>query len=86
MANARSLLQNLSPRGRIALAASAIGVLLVAFFMVRLATKPSYTMLNTGLDPAETGKLTSAFSFTSWTKPYFSLISRAMFKVSCASG
>jgi flagellar M-ring protein FliF len=42
------------------LAASAIGLLLVVFFMVRLATQPSYTMLNTGLDPAETGKLTSA--------------------------
>jgi flagellar M-ring protein FliF len=60
VANARSLLQNLSPRGRIVLAASAIAVLLVAFFMVRLATKPSYTMLNTGLDPAETGKITGA--------------------------
>ena len=60
MASARSLLTNLSPRGKVALAASAIAVLLLAFFMVRLATKPSYAMLNTGLDPAETGKLTSA--------------------------
>jgi flagellar M-ring protein FliF len=35
-------------------------VLLVSFLMVRLATQPSYSLLNTGLDPAETGKLTAA--------------------------
>src|SRR3712207_3629343 len=54
------LLQAMSVRGRIALGASVLAVLLVTFLLFRLATAPSYTMLMSGLDPAETGKVTAA--------------------------
>jgi flagellar M-ring protein FliF len=54
--------RSLTPRGRIVLAASAAGVLLFAFFFLKLATSPSYTTLVTGVDPADTGKITSTLS------------------------
>lgn len=60
MAGARTLLQNLTPRGRIVLAASALGILVLAFLMIRMATQPSYSTLVSGLDPADTGKMTKA--------------------------
>ena len=53
-------LSNLTPRGRAALAASAIGVVLFVFFMMRLAGQPSFTTVMSGIDPAETGKVTAA--------------------------
>jgi flagellar M-ring protein FliF len=41
-------------------AVSAVAVLGVAFLLLKLATAPSYTLLSTGLDPAQTGKVTAA--------------------------
>ncbi len=55
-----ALLQQMSPRGRIALGASAVGIVVVAFMLFRLAAAPSYATIMTGLDPAETGKITVA--------------------------
>lgn len=55
-----ALLQQMSTRGRIALGASALGIVVVAFVLFRLAAAPSYTTVATGLDPAETGKMTAA--------------------------
>src|SRR3954465_4485198 len=55
-----SLLQSMSNRGKALLGVSVIGVALVAFLLVSLATKPSYATLSAGLDPASTGKLTAA--------------------------
>ncbi len=58
-----ALAQNLAKlptRGKIVLGATALGILLVVFFMLRLATAPSYTTLMSGLDPAQTGKITTA--------------------------
>ena len=55
-----ALLQQMSPKGRIVLAASAAGILIVAFMMFRLATAPSYSTMMTGLDPAEVGQITAA--------------------------
>lgn len=60
MTGARSLLMNLTPRGRIVLAVSAVGILMLAFFMFRMATAPSYSTLVSGVDPADTGKMTAA--------------------------
>ena len=60
MDRARQLFANVSPKGKIALAGSLVGVLLLAFFMVRVATKPSYATLMSGIDPAQTGKITAA--------------------------
>jgi len=56
----RAMLANLSPRGRIALAASALGIVVVLFLGMKMASAPSYTTLLTGLDPAQTGKVTAA--------------------------
>jgi flagellar M-ring protein FliF len=47
-------------RSKAILAASAVGILFVAFMLFKLAAAPSYTTMRTGLDPAETGKITSA--------------------------
>ena len=60
MAGARSILGSLTPRGRIVLATSALAILVLAFVMVRMATQPSYSTLVSGLDPADTGKMTAA--------------------------
>ena len=60
MTGARSLLMNLTPRGRIVLAVSALGIVLLMFFMFRMATAPSYSTLVSGVDPADTGKMTAA--------------------------
>src|SRR3954452_8452920 len=55
-----SLLQSMSNRGKLLLAASIVGIAVVGFLLVSLATKPTYTTLGAGLDPAQTGKLTGA--------------------------
>ena len=62
MDRARSLFSSLTPRGRIALLATAAAVLVFSVFFFRFATKPSYTTLVSGVDPAETGKITTALS------------------------
>lgn len=56
----RALIANVSPRGRIALAATAVGIVFVLFILLRLASAPSYATMLTGLDPAETGKAQAA--------------------------
>jgi flagellar M-ring protein FliF len=53
-------LQAMSTRGKIVLAASGLAILFVAFMLFRLASSPSYTTLQAGLDPAKTGKITAA--------------------------
>jgi flagellar M-ring protein FliF len=53
-------LMKLPTRSKIVLGAGALAVVLVLFLMLRLASAPSYTMLSSGLDPAETGKVTTA--------------------------
>jgi flagellar M-ring protein FliF len=56
----RALLMNVSPRGRLVLAASGIGIVAVLVLLLKLASAPSYTTVLTGLDPAQTGKVTAA--------------------------
>jgi len=55
-----STLTSLPTRSKVILGAVALGVLLLAFFLIRLAAAPSYTTMLTGLDPAQTGKITAA--------------------------
>jgi flagellar M-ring protein FliF len=55
-----SLLQSMSNKGKMALVASVLAVAVVGFMLMSLATKPSYTTLAAGMDPATTGKLTAA--------------------------
>ncbi len=55
-----SALAQMPNRSKIVLAVSALGIVFVAFMLFRVAAAPSYTTLRTGLDPAETGKITAA--------------------------
>jgi flagellar M-ring protein FliF len=56
----RTLLANTTPKGKAVMAASAIGVLVLMIVMFKVASAPSYATMLTGLDPAETGKITAA--------------------------
>jgi flagellar M-ring protein FliF len=56
----RALLANITPRGRIVLAATALGTVVVLFLLLKMASAPSYSTMLTGLDPAQTGKVTAA--------------------------
>jgi flagellar M-ring protein FliF len=42
------------------LGVSAVAVLAIAFLMLKIATAPAYSLIATGLDPAQTGKITAA--------------------------
>jgi flagellar M-ring protein FliF len=42
------------------LAVSGVAILAIAFIMLKIATAPSYALIASGLDPAETGKITAA--------------------------
>src|SRR4051794_7862267 len=42
------------------LGVSAFAVLAIAFIMLKIATAPSYALMSSGLDPAQTGKITTA--------------------------
>jgi flagellar M-ring protein FliF len=57
---ALSTLSRLPARSKAVLGLTVLGVVLVAFFMLRLAGAPSYSTLVSGLDPAQTGKITAA--------------------------
>jgi flagellar M-ring protein FliF len=56
----RTVLANLSNRGRIAIVGAILVIVVVGFLLLRLASAPSYTTLLTGVDPAQTGKATAA--------------------------
>jgi flagellar M-ring protein FliF len=56
----RALIANITPRGRIVLGAVALGTVVVLILLMRMASAPSYSTLMTGLDPAQTGKVTAA--------------------------
>ncbi len=56
----RAMLANITPRGRIVLGAVALGTIVVLILLMRMASAPSYSTLMTGLDPAQTGKVTAA--------------------------
>jgi flagellar M-ring protein FliF len=53
-------LQAMSPKGKIVLAVSALAIAFVAFMLFKVASAPSYTTLQAGVDPAKTGKITAA--------------------------
>lgn len=53
-------LMKLPTRSKLVLGGGALAVLLVLFFMMRIASAPSYATLVSALDPAETGKVTAA--------------------------
>ena len=53
-------LKALPPRSKAIIAVSAVAILAIAFLMLRIAGAPSYAILSSGLDPAQTGKVTAA--------------------------
>jgi flagellar M-ring protein FliF len=53
-------LKALPPRSKGILAVSAVAIIAIAFLLLRVAGAPSYTLLTSGLDPAQTGKVTAA--------------------------
>ncbi|HEX6021185.1 MAG TPA: flagellar basal-body MS-ring/collar protein FliF [Solirubrobacter sp.] len=50
----------LPPKTKALLGVSAVAILAIAFLMLKIATAPSYAQIASGLDPAETGKITEA--------------------------
>jgi flagellar M-ring protein FliF len=56
----RNLIQNTTPRGRMAMAASVLGTIVVAFFLMKVAGAPAYEQVVSGADPSETPKITEA--------------------------
>src|SRR3954451_11769804 len=42
------------------LGVSAVAILAIAFIMLKIATAPQYALIASGLDPAQTGKVTAA--------------------------
>jgi flagellar M-ring protein FliF len=52
----------MSLRGKITLAACVLGFLAASLFIVKMASKPSYTTVMTGVDPAKTSQITSALT------------------------
>ena len=56
----RELATRLTPRGWAILGAGAVAVVIFLYFFVHLVSKPSYATIATGLEPAQTGKMTSA--------------------------
>jgi flagellar M-ring protein FliF len=55
-----ALLANVTPRGRIVLVLCALALVAVVFFGMQIAGRPSYTLISSGMDPADTGKVTAA--------------------------
>ena len=60
MNNLVPLLKNSTPKAKIGLAAGLAITLVVFFLLFKMATAPSYETLLTGVEPAETGKITKA--------------------------
>jgi flagellar M-ring protein FliF len=56
----RTLLANTTPKGKAVMAASAVALVVLMVVMFKVASAPSYATMLTGLDPAETGKITAA--------------------------
>jgi flagellar M-ring protein FliF len=50
----------LPPRTKAILVVSAVAILAIVFFMLKIATAPTYSLVSSGLDPAQTGKITAA--------------------------
>ena len=53
-------IRDMSPKAKAGLAAGVVGTLVVLVLLLRLATAPSYQTVLTGIDPAQTGKVTAA--------------------------
>jgi flagellar M-ring protein FliF len=57
-----ALITSMSTRGKVTLAACAIGFLAAVVFILKMAGAPSYTTVMTGVDPAKASQITGALS------------------------
>src|SRR5215475_13907341 len=55
-----ALLQNTTTKQKIGMGIAAVAVLLVAIMLMKVASSPSYSTVATGVDPAQTDKMTAA--------------------------
>jgi len=55
-----ALLANVTPRGRIVLVGCALALVAIIFLGMQIASRPSYSLVSTGMDPADTGKVAAA--------------------------
>lgn len=60
--NLQAIFKELTPRARIGLGVAAAGVLLVLFFLLKLATAPSYVTVMSGIEPAKSDQITTALA------------------------
>lgn len=60
--NFQAIFKELTPRARIGLGAAALGVVLVLFFLLKLATAPSYVTVMSGIEPADSDAITQALA------------------------
>lgn len=56
------LASKLTPRGWLILGGAAVGAILFIYLFVHMVSAPSYTTVVSGVEPAQTGKMTSALS------------------------
>jgi flagellar M-ring protein FliF len=56
----RNLIQNTTPRGRLIMAGSVIGTIVLAFILMRIAGAPSYDQVVSGADAAQMPQITAA--------------------------
>src|SRR5437764_10324513 len=54
--------KSIEPRGQLTLVVSLLLILVTAYFLFNYATKPSYTTLQTGLNPTTTNRVTQALA------------------------
>src|SRR3954454_21110783 len=55
-----AMLSSLSMKGKLTLAGCVVGFLVVAVLLLKMASAPSYATIQTGIDPAQTSKVTAA--------------------------
>src|SRR3954451_11366410 len=60
MESLRTLFANMTPRGRMMLGGSVVGTLVVTFLLMQMAGAPSYDVVVAGINPADTGKISTA--------------------------
>ena len=60
MAQARTLLMNMTPKGRLMLAGSIVAIVLLGLVMLRTASAPTYSTVMAGVEPKQIGKVTAA--------------------------
>jgi len=60
--NLQAIFKEMTPRARIGLAAAVLGVVAVSFFLLKMATAPSYSTIMTGIQPANADKMTTALA------------------------